>query len=151
MKKILMLILIIVFILGLMTAVIIFYPNSVDAPKHSQTWPLTERGSDNLRLFSPQPGDEITNPLLVIGEARGNWYFEASFPVILTDWDGLIIAEGIAQAQGDWMTTDFVPFSATLNFTKPGYGTTGSLILKKDNPSDLPEFDDAVEITIKFK
>ncbi len=107
--------------------------------------------NDNLRIFSPLPDTEILSPLVVTGEARGNWFFEASFPVILTNWDGLIIAQGIAQAEGDWMTTDYIPFTVTLNFTKPDYGTTGSLILKKDNPSGLPQFDDALEITVKFK
>jgi len=87
----------------------------------------------------------------VKGEARGNWYFEASFPVVLTDWDGLIIASGVATAEGNWMTTDFVPFTATLDFTKPNYGSNGSLILKKDNPSGLPENDDSLEIMVKFK
>jgi hypothetical protein len=49
------------------------------------------------------------------------------------------------------MTADFVPFTATLNFTKPSYGNNGFLILKKDNPSGLPEHDDALEIQVKFE
>ena len=86
--------------------------------------------------------------------ARGTWYFEASFPVVLPDWDGKIIAEGIAHAQSDWMTTNYVPFTATLDFTVQD--TTdpalmrGSLILQKDNPSGLPEHDDALEIPVVF-
>ncbi|MEK7625591.1 MAG: hypothetical protein AAB467_04585, partial [Patescibacteria group bacterium] len=70
--------------------------------------------------------------------------------VFLTDWDGLIIARGIATAKGDWMTTEFVPFEATLTFTadKNVYSNRGTLILKKDNPSGLPEFDDALEIPV---
>ena len=85
------------------------------------------------------------------GEARGTWNFEASFPVVLTNWDGLIIAEGIAQAQSDWMTEDFVPFIATLNFEKPSYGKNGFLILKKDNPSGLSQNDESLEIPVNFK
>src|ERR1035437_820195 len=30
-------------------------------------------------------GDMVANPLEVSGEARGNWYFEASFPVKIYD------------------------------------------------------------------
>ena len=80
------------------------------------------------------------------------WFFEASFPVVLTNWDGLIIAEGIATAQGEWMTTEFVPFEATLKFIvdKNAYSNRGFLILRKDNPSGLPEHDDALEIPIMF-
>ncbi len=111
---------------------------------------------DNLiKLFEPKDGTEIESPLVIKGQARGYWFFEASFPVILTNWDGLIIAEGIAKADGEWMTEDFVPFEAVLNFKKPEYigefSKRGSLILKKDNPSGLPENDDALEITVYFK
>jgi len=86
---------------------------------------------------------------------RGFWYFEGDFPLILTDWDGKIIAEGHATAKGEWMTDSFVPFSGTLEFekseTSDSIPSTGSLILKKDNPSDLPENDDALEMTVRFE
>ncbi len=110
-----------------------------------------------IRLTSPLPEQKITSPLKIEGEARGTWFFEGSFPVILTDWDGLIIAQGIAKAEGEWMSENFVKFSAELNFEKPAYGEkglpaqTGSLILKKDNPSGLPEYDDALEIGVIFE
>lgn len=105
---------------------------------------------DLIRISSPRPNQIIKSPLTITGEARGNWFFEASFPVVLTNWDGLIIAQGIAQAKSDWMTTDFVPFEATLTFTvdKNVYSNRGSLILRKDNPSGLPEHDDALEIPV---
>ncbi len=104
-----------------------------------------------IRLESPRPNEIIKSPLAIKGEARGYWFFEASFPVYLTNWDGLIIAEGIAQAKEEWMTENFVPFEVTLNFIKPEYGDRGTLILKKDNPSGLPEHDDALEIPINFE
>lgn len=106
--------------------------------------------TDLIRLDSPRPGGIITSPLTITGQARGTWFFEASFPVILTDWDGKIIAQGIAQAKGDWMTTDFVPFEAALTFSidPQAYSNKGTLILKKDNPSGLPQNDDALEIPV---
>lgn len=112
-----------------------------------------DEGTSNeyITVSQPRAGDSISSPLTIKGQARGMWYFEATFPVVLTDWDGLIIAQGYAQAEGEWMTEDFVPFSATLTFTKPAYGERGTLILKKDNPSGLPEHDDAVEIPVLFK
>ncbi len=107
--------------------------------------------SNLIHLNNPRPNQVIESPLVIQGEARGGWFFEATFPVILTDWDGLIIADGIATAQSDWMTNDFVPFTATLTFKNPTYKNNGSLILKKDNPSGLPEHDNALEIPILFK
>lgn len=108
--------------------------------------------SDLIRVTSPLPNQTIKSPLTVTGNARGYWFFEASFPVVLVDWGGLIIAEGIAKAKGDWMTSEFVPFEAKLTFTvdKKVYSNKGTLILRKDNPSDLREHDDAFEIPIVF-
>jgi hypothetical protein len=116
----------------------------------------TERGNaDTLRNISIKPGDFIFSPLTVKGEARGTWFFEASFPIVITDWDGKIIAQVPAQAQGEWMTNEYVPFVATLTFTKPTPGdpstNRGTIILQKDNPSGLPEHDDSLEIPIVFK
>ena len=106
--------------------------------------------TDLIRIDTPRPNQTISSPLTITGEARGNWFFEASFPVVLTDWDGKIIAQGIAQAKGEWMTTDFVPFEATLTFAVDtnAYSDKGSLILRKDNPSGLPQYDDALEIPV---
>ncbi|MEY3784388.1 MAG: hypothetical protein RLZZ230_710 [Candidatus Parcubacteria bacterium] len=109
--------------------------------------------SNLIRLDYPQPLETLTSPITVTGEARGNWFFEASFPIVVTDWDGRIIGEGQATAQNDWMTEDFVPFVATIEYNLPAdaYAKNGMLILKRDNPSGLPENDDALEIPVLFK
>lgn len=110
--------------------------------------------SDLIRLTTPRPNDIVTSPLTLKGEARGTWFFEASFPIMITDWDGKIIGQGHATADGDWMTTDFVPFTATITFNTAEisgqYSNRGTLILQKDNPSGLPEHDDAMEIPVRF-
>src|SRR3989344_3999457 len=67
-------------------------------------------------IDSPEPLERISSPLTISGKARGTWFFEAPFTEVLTDWDGRIIAEGPAQALGEWMTRDFVPFTVTLSF-----------------------------------
>lgn len=111
--------------------------------------------SNLIRLTSPLPNATVSSPLTITGEARGTWFFEASFPIYITDWDGKIIGEGFATAQSDWITTDFVPFTATLTFNTAEisgqYSKRGTLILKKDNPSGLPEHDDALEIPVHLK
>lgn len=106
---------------------------------------------DFIRINTPRPNQVINSPLVVGGEARGSWFFEGDFPVILTDWDGKIIAEGFATAKGEWMTEDFVVFEGILEFEKPNYGNNGTLILRKDNPSGLPEYDDALGIPVFFE
>jgi Immunoglobulin-like domain of bacterial spore germination len=112
--------------------------------------------ADKIKITNPLPMSVVQSPLEITGQARGTWFFEASAPVSLVDWDGKIIAQGTIKAEGDWMTTEFVPFTAELTFTSPykeGDQDTfkrGALIFKKDNPSGLPENDDSLEIPISF-
>lgn len=126
-------------------------------PDAGTTTPQGADLSDVIVVTSPAPGATIgagsgTSTITIIGKARGSFYFEASFPVSIVDWDGRIIAEGHAEAQGDWMTSDFVPFSATLTYTEPeGSNKRGTLILHNDNPSGDPARDKALEIPIMFK
>lgn len=115
---------------------------------------VVEDGALNVQqvvLESPRSGERISSPLTLTGVALGTWFFEASFPVELRDAQGNVIAQHFVTAQSDWMTTDYVRFSGELTFTKPAQGTTGTLVLKKDNPSGLPEHDDAREIEIVFE
>ncbi|MBI2048025.1 MAG: Gmad2 immunoglobulin-like domain-containing protein [Parcubacteria group bacterium] len=108
-----------------------------------------------IRIYSPRPNQVVKSPIVIEGEARGYWFFEASFPVVLTDWDGKIIAQHYAEAQDSWMTEEFVPFKTTLEFEnlswEDEFSKRGTLILQKDNPSGLPEHDDALEIPILFE
>jgi hypothetical protein len=89
--------------------------------------------------------------LTITGQAQGSWFFEASFPVILKDASGKIVAQGAAQTKSNWMTENFVPFTITLTFTNQTNKTTGTLTLKKDNPSGLPQNDASYNIPIVFK
>ncbi len=91
----------------------------------------------------------IHSPLVLTGQARGNWYFEASFPVEVHNASNTLMGQGVAQAQSDWMTTNFVPFAVTLTFSAPS-GTSGFLLLKKDNPSGEPANDDQLLIPVTF-
>lgn len=104
--------------------------------------------SDFIQVTTPLPDTLISSPLVIKGQARGNWYFEASFPIKLIDANGRVLGSAIAQAQEDWMTTEFVPFIANLSFSLPS-ATTGSLIFEKDNPSGLPE--NAAELRVPVK
>ena len=102
-----------------------------------------------IQITKPRPNETIQSPLEIKGEARGYWFFEADFPVKLLDENGELIAGGIAQAQGEWMTEDFVPFEAALEFGVPETNK-GLLILEKDNPSGLPENADELRVPVRF-
>jgi hypothetical protein len=104
---------------------------------------------DVIRLDTPQPNSLVRSPLPISGSARG-WYFEGSFPIRLLDQLGNEVVSHYATAQSDWMTNDWVDFEATLEFEKPE-GIRGTLILQKDNPSGLPENDDALRIPVRFE
>lgn len=111
---------------------------------------VTEKGqNDMIRLASPLAGATSAGTLVVEGEARGNWFFEASFPVKLYDADGKLLVAGFAQAEGEWMTSEYVPFGGSYVFEKPATAT-GTLVLEKDNPSGLPELDDQLRVPVRF-
>jgi len=101
-------------------------------------------------VASPKPGDVIRSPLRIRGQARGTWFFEGDFPLILKDSQGRIIAQGYVTARGEWMTKEFVPFEGTLKFKVPAGGGRGTLVFKKDNPTDRPELDDEMELPVLF-
>jgi len=52
-----------------------------------------------------------------------------------------------AQAQGEWMTENFVPFKVELAVPKTYIGHA-TLVLHKDNPSGLPEHKASVSFPI---
>lgn len=103
-----------------------------------------------VRLHDWAERQVVTSPLAISGEIPGNWSFEASFPIVLLDPTGKIIGQTTAALDGEWMTTSYVPFTATVTFETPSAGGSGVLTLRKDNPSGLPENDDAIEIPVTF-
>ncbi|MBI4433666.1 hypothetical protein HY632_02755 [Candidatus Uhrbacteria bacterium] len=102
---------------------------------------------DRIQVDAPRPHAVVRGPIVVSGRARGPWYFEASFPVRLVDASGGVLATGIAQAQGEWMTEQFVPFRVELPVTVT-QSMSATLILERDNPSGLPEHDAALRIPL---
>lgn len=106
-----------------------------------------EDKTDIIKIFKPSPNSVVQSPLLIEGEARGFWFFEALFPIRLVDENNKEIAVAIAQAQSDWMTKDFVPFRAVIEFEPPA-AEKGFLVFQKDNPSDLSENDDEVRVPV---
>ena len=104
---------------------------------------------DLIMVDNITPNQIVTSPLKISGEARGYWFFEASFPIKIEDSNGNVLGIAIAQAQGDWMTEDFVPFKADLTFEN-SETQKGNLILIKDNPTGLSENDDELRMPVVF-
>ncbi len=104
---------------------------------------------DLIKLDHLQFNQKISSPLIIKGRARGTWFFEASFPVYLQSLNGEVLAEGLATAEGDWMTEDFVCFTAEINF-EVGNLDQALLILKRDNPSGLLEFEDQFVVPVEL-
>lgn len=102
-----------------------------------------------IRVTSPLAGATVSSPVTLTGEARGYWFFEASFPVEIRAKDGTVLGIGPVQAIGDWMTESFVPFSANILFDAKG-NTEGVIRFKNDNPSGEPERDMWVDVPVKF-
>ncbi|MFH1088657.1 MAG: hypothetical protein V1719_02340 [Patescibacteria group bacterium] len=106
---------------------------------------------EDICVYNITEAKLIKSPLVLTGEARGYWFFEASFPVEIIDGNSNLLAQGLAQSHGDWMTEALVPFTVdNLKFELP-MTTTGTLILKKDNPSGLPANDASLTIPIRFR
>jgi len=126
------------------------YRQAISTSKLIHLWLKGNCKSDLIFLDSPLPGTHISSPFTIKGRARGTWFFEGDFPVILLDAQGKKIAESYATAKSQWMTEDFVEFEGTLEFNGSVSGQKGSLILRKDNPTGLAKFDDFLEIPVNF-
>ncbi len=106
---------------------------------------------DLILVAAPSDNQVLTSPVSIHGVARGNWFSEAVFPIKLVDADGNVLATGQGQATGDWMTTDFVPFTATLTYDTAPTTSCGTLILSNDNPSGDPAKDKSLEIPVNIE
>ena len=102
-----------------------------------------------IQVTAPEPGSEISSPLEITGQARGTWFFEGDFPIFLLDSNGNEIGVAIAIAQGEWMTEEWVPFTATMEFQAPAVGEA-ELVFQKSNPSDKRELDRSYRVKVKF-
>ena len=153
-----------IIILSVIAAVIFtFYTNYPisQKPVLTPTSSVSPAKSDLIKVENPLPNQLVKSPMTFSGEARGYWFFEASFPIRVYDANGKELGVAVAQVQGDpvkspvgdngagWMTEDFVSFSTTLELPLPET-SAGVVVFEKDNPSGLPEHADEVRIPVRF-
>ena len=148
-------IIILVLVLALIYGVYAYFVKRISddsTPQNGTTQNTPVYYKDLVRVDSPLPNSKVNNNVVIRGAARGPWYFEASFPVKIVDAEGRILAEGAAHADAPWMTSEYVPFTATLQIGKIqiAEGAPLRIILSKDNPSGLPENDDSTSIGVLY-
>ena len=61
------------------------YDEGLIATRLVQVWPQGNCKSDRIILDSPLPGAVLRSPLTIRGRAKGNWFFEGDFPLLLLD------------------------------------------------------------------
>ncbi len=122
------------------------FPSSSNRPFFPSD-PTSVKASEII-VNHPLANEVVKSPLIISGQAKGTWFFEASMPIKLEDVSGQLIASSYAQAQSDWMTDQLVPFKATLYFFTNA--SSGYLVISKDNPSGLPQNDASIKIPVNF-
>ncbi len=111
--------------------------------------PTYENASADLIVVdNPHPGGVTGKEFVIVGQARGQWFFEGSFPIEVIGADGNQIAGSFATAEGEWMTTDFVRFKSETLDLPSAYRGPATLILRRHNASGLPEHDASISIPI---
>lgn len=124
--------------------------NALSSPRKENDQTENNTVNQEIQVNAPLADSIITSPVAISGQAVGSWYFEASFPIELLDSNGQVIGQTTAQAQGDWMTSDPVPFTASLTFPAQPAGSSGTLMFENDNPSGDPAKAKSYSIPVKF-
>jgi len=141
-------------ILGIVIVVllgIVVFVNPAKSPTVPSGPQTAESADGHVRVSFPGINEAISSPVTISGTVvAGGWFFEAVFPVKVLDGDGSVIGRDQAHAQGNWMTSAPVPFTATITFTKSKFAT-GTVLLEKDNPSGLPQNAGELRIPVRFQ
>lgn len=102
---------------------------------------------ESIIIVSPRAGSLVSEKITIVGRARGEWFFEGVFPIKILNNDGEEIASGIAVAQENSYTEEYVPFAATVTVDTEE-NTSGFIEFQKDNPSGLQENSESYQIPI---
>lgn len=127
-------------------------PDGRNFTKEIKSNPILPVESDDVLIYHPTAGQVITSPLTVDGSAPGSWFWEGVITTELHNSKGGVIAStaGIVKAGEDWMTEYPVNFEAVLEFDVSSVEGEGYLVIKKSNPSGLPEYDEEYTMSVTF-
>lgn len=110
---------------------------------------IPDPGQPEISLKNLTDNQPIANGLVVEGEVKGNWFFEASFPVEIYDANDQKLATVLAGTKENWMTSENISFFVRLEFPKPAT-ERGYVVFKRDNPSGLPVHDREFKVQVRF-
>jgi|GEM_PF-981424 len=118
-------------------------------PDNTQSSPSTGSLTEVV-VTEPVSGAFVANSFIVRGTVPPGWMFEGVFPVELQNAKGIAIAQatGTELEPGSWSSGSPIAFTATVEF--PATTGKGTLVLKKDNPSGLPENDRSFKLPVAF-
>ncbi len=140
---------IVVLIIGAVSYFVFSKPTATQPQTQNQTQITPLPYSNEILVTSPTQNEKVISPIKITGKAKGTWYFEGTFTAELFDSNNTSLGTVQVNAKGDWMSEEFVPFEGDLTFTSPAT-KMGKLIIKKDNPSGLPENEKKLEIPVTF-
>jgi len=126
---------------------------SILALNFYQRYSITKKineAKDLIVIESPEPYEKVQNPIHIKGKARGNFFFEAIFPIRIEDENGNVLTTGYVETKEDWMTDNFVSFETFFNFSKNDV-KNGFIVFEKANPSGLEENKFEVKIPVYFQ
>ncbi|MEK7583549.1 MAG: Gmad2 immunoglobulin-like domain-containing protein [Patescibacteria group bacterium] len=100
----------------------------------------------NIRVFSPQPDDEVGLPLVIKGEART---FEAAFSYRIKNSKGTVLVEGHSMTTGTEDPPAYRPFDVTVNYPDPKTAS-GSVEVFEYSAKDGSEINKVI-VPVRFK
>ena len=105
---------------------------------------------ETLILDMPLPNQTLGTRVEIKGQLRGTWFYNGSVPIRLENADGVVVADGLAQADGSWASDTPVPFTAFLSFIYPQNAKRGpgKLVIIKNNTTGDPTQNEQREIPI---
>jgi len=111
----------------------------------------TENDTLPIVVYIPKDNQEVENPIIIKGKAKGSWFFEGQFPIDLIDTSGNILSSSVAIAESDWVTEKYINFSSELTYSKSTTTKQVIVVLHKNNSSGNPNFDKQILIPVVLK
>lgn len=88
---------------------------------------------EDLLSFSVKPGDTVSGVLNLSGTVKNAYFFEGNIGIGLLDANKNILKQGNGTAISDWMTTEPVTFTTTIDAT--GLSGKGYIAIQENDPS----------------
>ncbi len=126
----------------------VMYPSDAGKDEGDKETVIYKTQANVINVTTPQAGDRVQDPVTVKGQARGYWFSEGAFPILIIDSTGYTVGEGNGKAEGQWLTTNFVEFSGSIPIFSTPRAETGIMRLRRGGPSS--QSGDYVEVPVTF-